>query len=517
MPVDRAFQIRIVTEPAAPNTVPAIRPVVTAALGPGWRAQRLVPRGPLVVIIGRSEHPVATREHARQSHEAALALWETGRFTRVEADVPVRVYAEEENVEDVAGAFAPALDWVQTTVRWPEAMAAMAPAVRGGRGIRIGQPDTGYTLHPNVGAAGLDLTTDRDVIDSDDNALDDLEQHPLWPLPFPGHGTSTSSVIIGHGPAAEGITGLTPEARLVPVRATESVVQLFDTDVAKAVEHARRVGCHVITMSLGGKGFFGLEREIQRAVDSGIIVMAAAGNHVGFVTAPASYGNCIAVAATGPGDVPWDGSSHGVAVNVSMPGSQVYNARYTDVKQPIVGLGNGTSFAVAHLAAAAGLWLAHHGRARLITRYQARNLQRAFLAALRLPGVCVIPATGWKQGFGLGRVDIAALLAAPLPALGDLQETGAFGDDISDAATRIAAAVDADPVVVRTQLGILLEEPDPARLQELLTRHEGELVYLAYSDPAFVESVTRPGDAGAFAPEIDTSSVSGRLGRRLSG
>jgi hypothetical protein len=30
-------------------------------------------------------------------------------------------------------------------------------------------------------------------------------------------------------------------------------------------------------MSLGGKGFFGLEDEIQEAVDSGMIVMAAAG------------------------------------------------------------------------------------------------------------------------------------------------------------------------------------------------------------------------------------------------
>ncbi len=516
MPVDRAHQIRIVAEAAAPNTVPTIRPVVTAALGPGWRVRRLVARGPLVVIIGRSEHAVATREHARRSHEAALALWETGRFTMVEADVPVRVYAEEENVVDVAGAFAPALDWVHTTVRWPEAMAAMNPAVRGGRGIRIGQPDTGYTLHPNVGPAGLDLTTDRDVIDDDDDAHDDLEQHPMWPLPFPGHGTSTSSVIIGHGPAAEGITGLTPEARLVPVRATESVVQLFDTDVAKAVAHGRRVGCHVITMSLGGKGFFGLEREIQRAVDSGIIVMAAAGNHVGFVTAPASYGNCIAVAATGPGDVPWDGSSHGVAVNVSMPGSEVYNARYTDDKQPIVGLGNGTSFAVAHLAAAAALWLAHHGRDRLVTRYQARNIQRAFVATLRFPRVCVVPPN-WPSGWGLGRVDLAALLAAPLPALGDLQETGAFGEEVPDAATRIAAAVDADPVLVRTQLGVLLEERDPARLQELLARHEGELVYLAYTDPSFVQAVTRPGDEGAFAPEIDTSGVSGPLRRRLSG
>ena len=66
----------------------------------------------------------------------------------------------------------------------------------------------------------------------------------------------------------------------MPIRATESVVQLFDSDVAKAVAHARKVGCHVVSMSLGGKGFFGLKDEIQRAVDRGMIVMAAAGNYV---------------------------------------------------------------------------------------------------------------------------------------------------------------------------------------------------------------------------------------------
>ena len=41
-------------------------------------------------------------------------------------------------------------------------------------------------------------------------------------------------------------------------------------------------------MSLGGKGFFGLKGELQRAVDAGMIVMAAAGNYVRVSPAPAS-------------------------------------------------------------------------------------------------------------------------------------------------------------------------------------------------------------------------------------
>lgn len=515
MTQDRAYEIRLIAAPKPPNTVAAVREVVAEALGEGWRASRLVPRSPLVLIRGVSTEPVGTSGHARESHEAAVALERTGRFTKVEADVPIRGYAENEQpVTDLAEVGLP-LDWVHRILHWQEALAAMPAGVRGGRGIRIGHPDTGYTDHPNLGAAGLDLNTDRDVIDGDDDARDDLDQHPLWPLPFPGHGTSTASVIVGHGPAGAGIAGLAPEARLVPIRATESVVQVFDSDVAKAVAHARLVGCHVISMSLGGKGFFGLEREIQRAVDAGIIVMAAAGNYVRFVTAPASYPNCLAVAATGPGDRRWDGSSRGSTVDVAMPGEQVWNARFGDDKQPFVGPGNGTSFGVAHLAAAAALWLAQHGRDQLIERYGSRNLQAAFLAVLRWPGVCVVPPD-WDRAWGVGRVDLLALVTAPLPDLPELSPVSPSAGPADDAASRIAYALDADPVVVRTRLAALLGAADPQQLAELLERHEGELVYLAYTDPEFAASIRSLAEVGAAAPTLDTAGVSAELGGRLT-
>jgi serine protease len=474
----------------------------------------------LALITGTREHTVGTPEHARESHEAALALYRSKQFRRVEADVPVPV--DVEPGVDSTGAFGdnpcvtnpPPLDWVHQILRWPDAMAEMSNATRGGIGIGIGQPDSGYTLHPNLGAAGLDLSRDRDVIDGDDDAIDDLIPNPAWPLPNPGHGTRTASVIVGQGTPTEGIVGLAGGALLVPIRATESVVQLFDSDVAKAVAHARQVGCHVVSMSLGGKGFFGLKGEIQRAVDAGMIVMAAAGNYVRTVTAPASYDNCLAVAATGPGDTLWVDSSRGIAVDVSMPGSCVHVAAYDD-KTPVVRMANGTSYAVAHLAAAAALWLAHHGRQLLINKYGAKRMQAAFLTTLRWPGVCVVPP-GWDPDYGVGRVDLLALLRAPLPGPQDLVEVGAFGTSDDDAVGRIAAMISADPVRVRIRLAELLKVSNHEELNQTIAEHEGELVYLVLADRVFAESLVQPAAIGAFPPQISVAGVTSDLGVRLA-
>ena len=515
MAVDRAHQDRVVVVPESPAALTSVRAAVRGVLGAGWQVQRLAAGSRMLVVTGESAATVGSDEHARESHEAALALIRSGRFRRAEADVPVPAFEEQQGV----GAFGQCgddskpLDWVHRTIRWQQAMDLMAAATRGGVGIRIGHPDSGYTVHPNLGAAALDLTTDRDVIDNDNDAVDDLTPNPLWPLPNPGHGTATASVIVGRGTAAAGIVGLAPEAMLVPIRATESVVQLFDSDVAKAVNHARAVGCHIVSMSLGGKGFFGLEDEIQKAVDSGMIVMAAAGNQVRIVTAPASYANCLAVAATGPGDSRWDGSSRGPAVDVAMPGACVHNASYNN-NQPEVTRSNGTSYAVAHLAGAAALWVAHHGHAQLVNRFGAKRVQAAFLAVLRWPGVCVVPA-GWDTDWGIGRVDLPGLLLAPLPTAAELAGVGAFGATENDAVGRIAASIGVEPVLVRTRLAAMLGADTPEELARLLVEHEGELVYLTMVDGAFADSLAQPGGAGAFAPAPLVGGVSAELGARL--
>ena len=283
-----------------------------------------------------------------------------------------------------------------------------------GRGFRIGHIDTGYSDHPEL-AGMLDPGRGFDFVDDDNDARDPLYDIPWWPLDTPGHGTATGSVIASRASAE--ILGVAPEADLVPIRAVTSVVQVFDGDVARSVDHARRVGCDVITMSLGGRGFAGLRAAIAAAVAEGRIVMAAAGNFVGFVVAPAVYPECLAVAASNADSEPSSGSSRGDAVDVSAPGESVWVAAIDVGAQPprfFADRADGTSFSVALLAGVAALWLAHHGPSAIRRQFGTANVQSAFLEMVRR--TCQTPA-GWDTAqFGAGIVDADALLAADLTA-----------------------------------------------------------------------------------------------------
>jgi len=104
MAVDTAHQLRVVVLPAARTKNAEIASLVQQQLGSGWQVQRLTRGSQLVLLTGHSAHPVGTPEHARESHEAALAMRRSTMFSRAEADVPVRVDVGPE-VTDPSGPF----------------------------------------------------------------------------------------------------------------------------------------------------------------------------------------------------------------------------------------------------------------------------------------------------------------------------------------------------------------------------------------------------------------------------
>jgi subtilisin family serine protease len=424
-------------------------------------------------------------------------------------DPDERVRATGRRVRPVADT---AKDWSLTAIHCQEAWKCEPTQ---GAGISVGHPDTGYTDHPELEAEALDLTRAWNVIDDDSDARDPLPRRVWWrPLDSPGHGTATASVIAGRAGGA--ITGAAPGATLVPLRTVKSVVQVFDGDVGIAIERARQAGCDIVSMSLGGVGFAGAVRDaIRTAVDSGMIVMAAAGNDVGFVTAPASWPECLAIGATGITDDPWSGSSRGEQVDFCAPGEGVWAAtarRDGDGEEFTVEAHNGTSFAVAHTAGVAALWLAHHGAEKLRRRYGKKNLQRVFLSVAR---TSVTKPKAWdRHRYGTGILNARALLDAKLPAPATFDRVPArrAGSQAApDVLDRLATLwPDLTKVEVRSRLAAALGKRG-GDLDATLDRFGGELFYQYSQDPELRRSLERP-----RGPRAAAAAAGGRPDRLRS-
>jgi len=469
--------------------------------GNPWRVERLFrATGPEATALdryyrvsGSVDAPAHRFEQA--AFELAYRLSDVTGF-HVEPDLPSSSFAppEPDFTEALeADVHLPGSDphaWALDAIRCRSAW-QLPPEPGGasqGEGITIAHPDTGYTDHRDARADTFDLRRDRDFLANDDDALDPLDTFTARPLVNPGHGTSTASVLAAR--KVTSIEGVAPKTTIVPLRTIKSVVQVFDSDVARAVDYARQIGAHVVSMSLGGTGFRGLREAIDHAVSEGLIVLAAAGNQVRFVVAPANYPNCIAVAATNADDVPWNGSSAGKKVAISAPGESVWVATYRfetpSGPQPILRRHHGTSFAVAHVAGAAALWLAHHGREALIERYGRHRLQAVFLHLIATRGHRR-PGEWDEQNFGVGILDAEALLKASLPERSDVDsmtpELALEASTTRPAGERVAVLFpDLTADQVEERLAALFGVSGDA-LAAKLDRYEAELVRMFSERP----------------------------------
>lgn len=304
--------------------------------------------------------------------------------------------------------------------------AAGDPVARPGAGVRIGLLDTGVFEHPALrGAVDWSSAWDAQSFDRDVTPTP-ARWRPLARLALPDHGTEVASVIVGRGE----VVGVAPGAVLVPVRAGDHPLQLIDSSLTAAVNYIRSPrlpdgqdadAVHVISMSFGGRWLLGLRETIRAAIEEGAIVVAAAGNGGmipglrGTISQPASFPEVICVAATGRDGRPWRGSCRGPEVDVAAPGADVATVTISEAGP---GTGCGTSFAVAHVAGAAALWLSYHDRMTLIDRYGKHRLQQVFLHVLR---ASARRPDGWEDGYGTGILDVEHLLRAPLPALDELE------------------------------------------------------------------------------------------------
>jgi thermitase len=137
-----------------------------------------------------------------------------------------------------------------------------------GAGQVIAIVDTGVDLtHPDL--AG-NLVPGRDFVDSDNDPSD-----------FNLHGThvaGTAAAIAGNG---QGVAGVAPGAKIMPVRVLDAEGSGNSGNIANGIAFAAQNGAGVINLSLGGPsggGDSAMSAAIQEAANHNTVVVAAAGN-----------------------------------------------------------------------------------------------------------------------------------------------------------------------------------------------------------------------------------------------
>lgn len=310
-------------------------------------------------------------------------------------------------------------------------------------GIDLDHPDLEENIWMNTGEIA------GDGIDNDGNGwIDDVHGYDFVdddgsPIPnndgafnegAVSHGTVIAGIIGAVGDNEEGIAGINWDVQLMSVRILDSEGIGNSNLAALGVEYAVANGADVINLSFTGFDFDSvLQREIEKAYEAGIVVVAAIGNSEGGgintdhqAIFPACFGEraeedwILGVAATDEDDVKSIFSNYGAeCTDISAPGEDIYSAVYQDDAWIEVSDGyyqegwSGTSMASPMVAGAAAL---------LKSAYPSLT-PNAIKTILRL-SVDPVMADGKAKGkMGAGRLNIATAMELA-PTFVDEREGG---------------------------------------------------------------------------------------------
>ncbi|MGH8914697.1 MAG: S8 family serine peptidase, partial [Acidimicrobiia bacterium] len=225
-------------------------------------------------------------------------------------------------------------------------------------GVASEHPDLASRMWVNsdeVGGNGLD--DDGNGWVDDTGGWDAVDGDPD-PGDADGHGTFVASTAVA---AANGVgmSGMAPASAVMPVRVCADAGCSL-SDIITGLAYAVANGADVVNLSLGGPGKFpaSLETALRMTIDSGIVVVASAGNDTvdNDVTPyyPASYDldGLIAVAATDRNDqLSWFSNYGAVNVDLAAPGEDVIGA----LPPNGWGTSSGTSFSAPLVSGVAAL------------------------------------------------------------------------------------------------------------------------------------------------------------------
>lgn len=255
--------------------------------------------------------------------------------------------AAETIARDLHGAFEPPdaatreEEVLASGATWGLIACKVPPSTRSGAGIRIAVLDTGMDLgHPDF--AGRPVVSETFV----GQPVQDLHSH------------GTHCVGTACGPKAP--AGTTPRygvAYRSPIfvgKVLTNSGKAIDGSVLAGMNWAIANGCHVISLSLGSQiaPVTAYTAAGQRALNAGLLMIAAAGNAGSVTGAPANSPTIMAVANMNTNLTPWPTSNFG-KIDISGPGVNVFSS----VPRPVrYGYKTGTSMACPHVAGCAALW-----------------------------------------------------------------------------------------------------------------------------------------------------------------
>lgn len=232
-----------------------------------------------------------------------------------------------------------------------------AHPVSTGAGAVVAVVDTGIdAAHPDL--AGR-IGSGMDLVDGDSTPQDEN-----------GHGIHVAGIIAADAGNGIGVDSVAPAATIMPVRVLDGSGSGADSTVAQGIDWATSHGADVINLSLGSMlptPLLGVPDDIsaavQRAVDHGVIVVAAAGNDgLPFCENGTAQGKVLCVGAVDKRGARSFYSSFGQGLGLVAPGGSSLPGSDEDVLSTYNDGGYqelaGTSQATPHVSGVAALLVA---------------------------------------------------------------------------------------------------------------------------------------------------------------
>jgi uncharacterized repeat protein (TIGR01451 family) len=260
----------------------------------------------------------------------------------------------------------------------------------------------------------------EDCSNSDCASGEDCSNSDNDPVDFHGHGTHCSGIASAVSNNSVGVVGTCWDCKIMPIRSAYEKTTTGDgwfpsASLINSLHYAADNGADVISMSFGGGHDSSMEDAIEYAYSKGAVLVGAGGNDYSLGAGyPAGYFEVIAVSSSDSSDSKSGFSNYGSVMDVTAPGSSIYNTYFDDV----YGTLSGTSMATPHVAGLVGLILSKNSS---LSEPEVRSIIRSTTDAI----------TG-SVYYGVGRIDAYKALQRDSIVVTDINFTTDGGTSLDD-------------------------------------------------------------------------------------